>query len=44
MGSRGDAYKSAMGERFPATLEVECLATHRFSRHIEVRLAIFRYI
>lgn len=44
MGSRGDAYDNAMAESFFATLEVECLARHRFATHTEARLAIFRYI
>ncbi len=44
MGSRGDAYDNAMAESFFATLEVECLAKHRFTTHSEARLAVFRYI
>jgi putative transposase len=44
MGSRGDAYDNAMAESFFATLEVELLAKHRFTSHVEARLAIFRYI
>lgn len=43
-GSRGDADDPAMVERFFATLEVECLANHRFTTHTEARLAIFRTI
>ena len=44
MGSRGDAYDNAMAESFFATLEVECLAKHRFATHTEARLTVFRYI
>lgn len=44
MGSRGDAYDNAMAESFFATLEVECLARHRFATHTEARLTLFRYI
>ena len=44
MGSRGDAYDNAMAESFFVTLEVECLARHRFARHTEARLTLFHYI
>jgi putative transposase len=44
MGSRGDANDNAMAESFFATLEVECLAKHRFATHTEARLTVFRYI
>jgi len=44
MGSRGDAYDNAMTESFFATLEVECLAKHRFATHTQARLTVFRYL
>lgn len=35
---------NAMAESFFATLDVECLATHRLATHTEARLTLFRYI
>jgi putative transposase len=43
MGSRGDAYDNTMAESVFATLEVECLAKHRFATHTEGPLTVFRY-
>ena len=39
-----DPHDNAMAESFFATLDVELLAKHRFSSHIEARLGVFRYI
>lgn len=39
-----DVYDNAMAESFFATLEVACLARHRFATHTEASLTVFRYI
>jgi putative transposase len=44
MGSVGDAYDNALCESFFATLECELLARHRFTSHVEARMAVFSYL